>query len=75
MREPNSGMLGYFFFLGGVKQMVILLKSISDCQFPESEVVLCIFLPAVCDAVLCLPERKEFPDQRVLVLADSLQGG
>lgn len=55
--------------------MVILLKSFSDCQFPESEVVLCILLPAVCDPVLYLPERKEFPDKRVLVLADSLQGG
>lgn len=55
--------------------MVILLKSISDCQFPESEVMLCIFFPAVYDAVLCFSERKEFPDERVLVLADSLQGG
>lgn len=70
----------FFFFGGGlggaVKQIVILLNCFSDCQFPESEVRLCIFfLPIVSDPVVCLPESQGFPDKRVLVLTESLQGG
>lgn len=72
------GIIFFFFFGGGaaVKQIVILLNCLSDCQFPESEVRLCIFfLPIVSDPVVCLPESKGFPDKRVLVLTESLQGG
>lgn len=56
--------------------MVGFLNCFSNCWFSESEVTLCTsFPPLMSDPVVCLPESKEFPDKRPLVLTDSLQGG